>query len=452
MKQLLLLMLVGLPAFFVTVHGQENSSRLLVDNIVAVVGDKIVLRSDVENMAADVKRHQGAMPDEQDCAFLGEIIMRKALVIQAQKDSIFISDDEVEAELEQRIRYFINLYGSKEALEQIAGKTTYQVKEDSRELIKEQKQVEALQRMITERVTVTPDEVKKYYYDIPKDSLQFYEAGYELGQIVLYAHPDEAMEKHVKDDLEALRKRIEKREIAFKTVARLYSDDTDTKANGGLMEYNRNDKLIEKELRQYIFSLKEGQLSRVIKSQSGYHLLESVSRNGDDATVRHIFKKVPVTPEALHKTVVLLDTIRFRLVGQSLSFAEAVDRYSEDPSGKFTAGAITNIQGESLVTIADLDKSIVAVLDKLKVGEYSTPVLFTDEQGRQGARILYVRRKAEPHIENLKDDYEKIARRLVAKKKEETLRKWFSHHLPGYYVNVTGHYRDCGKINSWLKK
>ncbi len=426
------------------------AKKVLADKIVAVIGDKIVLKSDITNFIDDEKRQGHELPPDAGCMLLEQMMIRKALMLQAQKDSLPLSDEEIEAELDQRIRYYISAYGGKESLEQIAGKSIYQIKEDNRIAIKEQKLADAMQRSIVENVRITPTEVREYFEKIPQDSLRFYETELELKQVVAYAKASRDLEKYAQDELGEYKKQIENGVASFDRMAKLYSDDPGTKEAGGRFEFNRNDKNVDATFSSTAFALKEGQISRVVKSKFGYHIIQLVSRTGDDVVVRHILKIPQITDKEVDEAIARLDTVRAKLVANTLTFGEAVDKYSEDENSKFTAGSITDAQGSPYLTIQDLDKSLLPVYNDLKVGEYSKPVPFTDERGRKGARIVYIQSKTEPHRENLKDDYNRIAQRVLESKKSGVLNQWFQTKMPTYYISVDEEYRKCGEINKWL--
>ncbi|MBX2920769.1 MAG: peptidylprolyl isomerase [Chitinophagaceae bacterium] len=450
MKQLLVfgfLMVITAGA-----RAQGQSHKVLADKIVAVIGDKIVLRSDILNYIEDEKRQGRELPPDANCMLLQQMMIRKALMLQAQKDSLPVGDDEIEAELDQRIRYFIRAYNGKESLEQIAGKTIYQIKEDNRISIKEQKLADAMQKSIIENVRVTPTEVKAYYDKIPKDSLFFYETELEIKQVVAYAKASRDLEKYAQDELAEYKRQVESGVTSFDRLAKLYSDDPGTKEVGGRFEFNRGDKSVDGTFSSTAFALKEGQISRVVKSKFGYHIIQVVSRSGDDVVVRHILKIPQVTDTEINEAIAKLDTVRSKLVAGTLSFGEAVDKYSEDENSKFTAGSVTNQQGSPYLTIDQLDKSLVNVFAQLKVGEYSKPMPFTDESGKKGARILFLQSKTEPHRENIKDDYNRIAQRVMEEKKGELLDRWFRTKMPTFYISVDDDYRSCEEISKWLKE
>lgn len=431
-----------------------QTARVLADKIAGIVGDKIVLRSEIHNYIDDIKRQGGEVPADAECVLLEKMMADKALILQAEKDSLPVSDEEVEAELDQRIRYFIMQYGGKEAFEQIAGRTIYQVKEDFRKSIREGRLAQSMRKSIVENVRITPTEVKNYFERIPKDSLRFYEMELVVGQIVVYPKAGRELEKFAQDELADYKKQIESGQKSFETMARLYSEDPGSRQTGGRYEINKNEKSWDQNFKNAAFRLKEGQVSPVIKSKFGYHIIQMVSRNGDDAVIRHILRVPQITEEDIEAARVKLDSIRAKLIAGTLSFGEAVDKYSEDENSKFTAGII-NGQGGSYVTIDELDKDLVNDLNRLKVGEYSPPLVFKDEREKTGLRIVNLRSKTEPHRENLRDDYNKIAARALEEKKNRTVEKWFVDKLPTYYIMVDKEFENCesirrsfGKINA----
>ena len=304
-----------------------QSARLLADKIVAIVGDKIVLRSDLVNYIEDMKRGGNDVPENADCFILERMMQDKALILQAEKDSLPVSDEEVEAELDQRIRYFIMQYGGKEAFEQIAGRTIYQVKEDFRKSIREGRLAKSMREKIVEYVKITPNEVRDYHSRIPKDSLPFYETELVIGQIVMHPKAGRELEKFAQDELADYRRQIESGMKSFETMARLYSEDPGSKQNGGRYEINKAQKDWDPDFKNAAFRLKEGQISPVIKSKFGYHIIQMVSRNGDDAVIRHILRVPQILDEDLDVAKKKLDSVRTKLVEGALTLGEAVTNF-----------------------------------------------------------------------------------------------------------------------------
>jgi peptidyl-prolyl cis-trans isomerase SurA len=429
---------------------QAQQAKVLVDKIVGILGDKIVLKSDLLNYIDDMKRRGGEVPADAECVLLERMLMDKALVLQAEKDSLPISDEEVEAEIDQRIRYFIMEFGGKEAVEQVAGRTIFQMKEDFRQSVKERRLADAMRAKIVELIKITPQETKVYYDKIPKDSLRFYETELVVGQIILYPKAGRELEKFAIDELTDYKRQIESGK-SFENLARLYSEDPGSKANGGRYEINKNEKQWDPDFKSAAFRLKDGQVSPVIKSKFGYHIIQMVSRNGDDAVIRHILRIPEVTQDEIDQALSKMDTIRSKLIAGNLSFGEAVEKFSDDENSKFTAGLLMDQSGSTSVTIDALDKEIVKQLGNLKIGEYSKPIAFQDERAKKGVRLIYLQNKTEPHRENLRDDYSKVAMRALEEKKNLAIEKWFQSRLPTYYTMIDAEYQSCPAIQTTFK-
>lgn len=429
---------------------QAQSKKLLIDNIAAQVGDKIILRSDIFNAIADYKR-QGAPVIPDRCDILESELIRKALVLQAQKDSLVVTDDEIEALLDNQVRGFISAYGSQQILEEIAGKTVYQIKDDFRPIFRERKLAEQMRGKILEGVRVTPVEVKAYYDKVPKDSLPFYESELEISQVIVYPKPNRDVDEYVTQQLNDMKRQVENGAKSFEALAKLYSEDPGVKENGGQYNLNRNDKgMWDPTFLSTAFRLKEGQISNVIKSKFGLHIIQLVSRSGDDAVVRHILRIPTVTEGEINDAKAKLDSVRAKVIAGTMSFGEAVNKYSDDENSKFSGGAISNRQdGSNYLTIDQLDKEMVAALKGMKVSDISQPQAFTDDRGRKAVRVFFLKSRTEPHRENLKDDYDRVAKRVTEEKKEQVMRKWFKEHIPGYYVNIDKDFAGCANLEDW---
>jgi len=430
---------------------QAQSQKIVADKIVGVVGDRIILHSDIKNAIADAARQGQTVPENAECMILEQALVSKLLMLQAQKDSLPVGEDEIEAELDQRIRYFINAYGSQEQLEMVAGKTIYQIKDDARESIRENKLAQAMQRKIVDNIRITPTEVKAYFDRIPVDSLPFFETELEIGQIVVFPKASRDLEKYVIDEMNNYKRQAEANPALFVQLAKRHSEEPGAKESGGLLpEMNRNDKIWDPTFLAAAFRLKDGQISPVIKSKFGYHIIQMVQRNGDRAIVRHILRTAPITDEEISGSISKLDSVRAKLIAGTIDFNTAAGRYSEDESAKFAGPYITSRStGSTYVTIDELDREVVAQLDKLKVGEYSQPVVFTDERGKKGVRILYLKSRSEPHRMNLRDDYSKISQAALEEKKSQALEKWLRNHIASYHVVIDPSVASCEELSEW---
>jgi peptidyl-prolyl cis-trans isomerase SurA len=423
--------------------------KVVADKIVGIVGDKIVLKSEIFIANEDIKRQGG--PEQDGCMILDHMLVEKALVLQAEKDSIPVTEEEIDAEIDQKIRYFIQQYGSKEALEQIAGRTIYQMKDEFRQPIKEQRMAQGMRAKIVDGIKITPTEVKEYYDKIPKDSLLFYESELQIGQIVIYPKASRDIELLAIDELNEYKQEVESGRKKFETLASLYSDDPGSKDKGGMYQINHLEKQWDPTFLNAAFRLKDGQISPVIKTKFGYHIIQMVSRNGDDAVIRHILRIPQITPVEISIATAKLDSIRQQLISNTITFGEAVVKYSDEETVKFTAGVLMARDGSNYLKIDELDKETVLTLKNanLSAGQYSQPTVFTDDRGKKGVRILYLISKTSPHRENLKDDYNKIAQRALEQKKNKALQTWFQARIATYYIMIDGDYRNCGNLSKW---
>ncbi|MEJ0104218.1 MAG: peptidylprolyl isomerase [Bacteroidota bacterium] len=450
MKKIFSFSLLFILAAFGIAQGQPK--KVVADKIIAVVGDKIILQSDIQNSISDMSRQGGQLPENADCMISEQAIVSKVLMLQAEKDSLPVTDEEVEAELDQRIRYFIQQFGTQEQLELVAGKTIYQIKDESRESIKENKLATAMQRKIVENVKITPTEVKNYYDKIPKDSLPYYESELEVGQIIAYPKASRDLEKYMMDELNNYKKQIENKVVTFDQLAKRYSEDPGSKDRGGQYEFSRGDKTVDPTFLAAAFRLKDGEMSPVVKSKMGFHLILMEHRSGDNIIIRHILRVAPITQDEIDKAIAKLDSVRSKIIAGIYNFNEAANKYSEDESAKYAGPFFMNRDGAPYVTIDQLDKEIVVNIGKLKVGDYSQPVVFTDERtGKKGVRIVYLKSRSEPHRMNMKDDYDKIAQFAVEEKKSKVLEKWMKEKIPTYYIQVDNDVKEsCVNLSKFV--
>jgi peptidyl-prolyl cis-trans isomerase SurA len=441
-----------LSAFFICIFsaGFAQPKKVVADKIIAVVGNKIVLKSDIDNSLLDMQRQGVELPPDARCLSLEQALGIKALVLQAEKDSIPVTDEEVEADIDNQIRYFISQYGSKDEVERIAGKSLYQLKEDFKDGFRDRKLASSMRNKIVDGIRITPNEVKAYFEKIPKDSLAFYESEVEIGQIVVYPKASRDAEEYCIEQLMEYKKQIESGKKEFGTTASIYSDDPGSKDKGGQYEVNRNQRDLDPVWLSKAFALKEGQISNPFKTRFGYHIIQLVSRAGDDAVVRHILKIPQVTQVEMKSGFAKLDSVRAKLIAGTLDFGAAVSRYSDDEASKFTAGMIQGKEG-TFLTIDELDKGLVTMLKDLTLGEYSQPVEYVDERGKKGIRLIYLKTRTEPHRENIKDDYNKIAQRALEQKKEDALEKWFNTKIKTYYIMVDDEYSSCASMKKWVE-
>ncbi|HRO41787.1 MAG TPA: peptidylprolyl isomerase [Flavipsychrobacter sp.] len=422
------------------------------DKIMAVVGkNRIVLQSDLDVQFSTMKAQDPGISDTVKCYLLQQMVIQKLLVEQADRDSLLVSDEDVEGTIENRIRTFIRQYGSKEKLEEIAGKTIYQLKEENRELFKEQLMAEKMQQKILENVKITPSEVQQFYNKIPVDSLPFFPASVEVGQIVIDPPVSAELDEYAKKKLEDIRNQVVVEGKSFETLAGLYSDDPGSRDNGGRYnDINRTGGGWAPEFVAAAFKLQNGEVSPLVKTQFGYHIIQMIQRKGEVADVRHILIRPERTSADFKLASEKLDSVRALLIAGKFTFPEAVGKFSTDEAAKNTGGMVIDPQtGTAQLEIDRLDPAMVLMIDTMKVGSFSQPQLFNTDRGERSLRIVYLKSRTEPHKANLKDDYSKIQQVALQQKQAKKTEEWLMNRLPNYYIRIDPKYASCSNFSRW---
>lgn len=458
MKKIILLLVL---AFGIKVYSNAQQQKVIADKIIAQVGGDIILQSDIDNAIRDNKRNAAAsgmeanLPPDFECTVLRNMLMRKVLMIQAQRDSLPVSDEDVDAKLDNQLRQSVRMAGSREAFEANAGKSLYQFREDIRPYFKEQELSSAEQQSIVKSIKITPEEVEAFYNKIPKDSLPYFEAEYEVSQIIMHPKANKEVEDYLSEQLLGYKKEVESGKRKFDELAKIYTQDPGSKDQGGMYNINRTTSSFDPKFVSAAFRLKDGQISPVVKTQFGYHLIQMVSRVGDDAVVRHILLIPPINQAEIKEAQDSLTHVRTMILNKDVTFNAAVSLYGDDDNGKYTGGAITSQSGSPRITIDDVrDPSLVKIITSLKPGDISMPMEFKDPSNmeKQSVRIVYLRSKTDAHRENLKDDYDVIANEALNQKKEKVLDQWFLNHIPQYYVHLDDNaIGDCTTLSLWKK-
>jgi peptidyl-prolyl cis-trans isomerase SurA len=447
-----ILLIVGLSlATFFTGYAQLDDLSGTADKIIAIVGkNRIILQSELEVGFAQFKQSDALIDDSMKGHVLQQMVLQKMLAEQAERDSLLVADEEVDGNIENKLRYYIRQYGSKERLEEATGKTIYQLKDENRDIIKEGLMAERMQGKILENVKITPAEVKAFYDKVPTDSLPFYPAMVEIGQIVVDPLVSKELDDYARKKLEDIRNDIVNNGKSFETMAGIYSDDPGSRDNGGRYDGITRDGGWAPEFVAAAFKLQNGEISSIIKTQFGYHIIQMIQRKGDQVDLRHILIIPEKTKADYDVAFQKLDSIRSILIEGKMNFAEAVGKFSTDESAKQTGGMTLNPEtGASEIDIAALDPQMVLMLDTLKPGSYSAPQVFQNERGNQSSRIVYLKSRTEPHKANLKDDYSKIQNVALSQKKAQKLQDWVKSRMGNTYVRIATPYDSSSAFAGW---
>lgn len=421
----------------------------VIDQVVAVVGKGIILESDIENQYINYKMQGGlsGSPSEKRCMILEDILYQKLMVTQAEYDSIEISDIQVDSEIDRRIQMFIGQFGSQEKLEEYYGKTMVEIRMELHDIIGEQLLAQQVQQGIVAGVTVTPSEIRSFYRTMPSDSIPLIVTEYVIAQIVKKPPINVEEKLRVKEQLLDLRKRVLDGEN-FSTLAILYSQDPGSAKKGGELGFYGRGQLYP-EFEAVAFKLKEGEVSNLVDTEAGYHILQMIERKGDFVNVRHILLAPKVSPSDLLKAKNELDSIAQLIRADSITFEYAVEAYS-DGDNKNSGGLLLNpYTGSTTYEAEQLDPQVSFVIEKMKVGELSNPVPMKTEDNKDAYRILLLKKKTKPHKANLKEDYSRIQEWALQQKKRETIDDWINSMAKETYVRIIEDYQNCVFAHEW---
>ena len=436
-------LLIGLTSF--------AQNRLNIDRVVAQIGENIILQSDIDAQKAQATSAGLELDDQSDCQILEDLMFQNLLVNQAKLDSLEITDAQVDAEMENRLRTIEQQIGGRAKMEEFYGKTVTQIKIEFRPLIKDRMLAEEMQREITQSLTVTPKEIEAFFSKIPTDSVPLINAQLSFQQIVVFP-------TITKEDKELARKKLEdiaegiKKGRNFESEAKKHSEDPGSAPKGGVMNATRG--MMVAPFEAALFSLKEGEVSNVFETEFGYHIVKLLKRNGDDYVCAHILIIPTFSRESLGKASEDIETCFQKLKSNEITWDEAVVKYSNDDNTKQNRGIIANpITGEQTWSMEDLnqvDQQIYLLTDALDKGEISTPSLYFDfNERKQGVRIVRLMDRTAPHRANLTDDYSLIQTAALNQKRQDVLKKWTDDKVKNAFIRIDPSLKDCQFDHQW---
>lgn len=443
-----------------TVAMAQESKVQVIDKVVAVVGKNIILQSDIENQYIQY-RMQGTYEGSGSamrCAILEELMFQKLMLNQAEMDSLNVTDSEVEAELSRRISSLIGQAGSQEKLEQLFNKSMSEIKEELRRLVKEKSLQDQVRAGILKGVVVTPAEVRAFFNEQHADSLPMVEDQYEVMQIV--KRPPVSIDEKlaVKDQLYQIRKKILDGESSFSTMAVLYSEDPGSAKKGGELGFTGRGEFAP-EFEMVAFNLRDGEISEVVETQFGFHIIQLIERRGEYVNCRHILMTAKVPVEALEKAQHELDSAAQLIRNGDMTFEEACLKFSDDDS-RTNGGYIANPMGGYKISIGDIQelenyptfgefKNLAFVISRLEVGKVSDPLPMMTNDSKDAFRLVMVKNKVPAHKANLTDDYALIQSWALNKKNQETISNWIQNKAKKAFVKIDEEFDDCDFQFEW---
>ncbi|MGB0978219.1 MAG: foldase protein PrsA [Croceimicrobium sp.] len=439
LKLLSLLLFLGFSA---------QAQPKLIDGVIAQVGKEIILKSDLDQSAEAQKRQNPALEINQ-CLVFEDLLMEKLLLHQAALDSVEVSEEEVQANIERRIQVFIQQIGSQAKLEQYYGKSVLEIKEEMTPLIRNQLTAQRMLQEINGQVEITPSEVREFYESIPKDSLPLINAEVEYAEIVVYPEVSAEAKQAAIDKLKEIKGRIENGS-SFSTMAVLYSEDPGSSRNGGEYKGIKRGQFV-KEFEAVAFNLALNEISDPFKSEYGYHIVQVQRKIGQELDLRHILIKPKISAENLEASKVALDSVRALILADSLNFAEAAEEYSDSEDSKLNGGRVMNPQtGDSKWETGQLEKSIFYALESIEEGTISEPVFFRTIDEKEGYKLIKLIDRSEAHVAEMATDYQRIKQIALAMKKQEVLEDWTRDKIKDTFVRVNNDYLQCTFQRQWI--
>ena len=445
---------IFLVAFFSMLLGSTTAQTTQIDKVIAVVGDNIILHSEMEAQYQQmVAQNQGELSPDMRCTIFDNLLLERLFLAQAMLDSVTTTPEEVDAELDRRIKYFISVFGSKEKLEEYYGKSIIELKDDFKTDIEKQLLSDKMKGKAFAGLKVSPAEVKEFYDRIPKDSIPYFNSELELGQIVMLPKVSEQEKEFARKKLEGIRNDIIQG-ADFSVKAIQYSEDPGSYLDGGNLGMIERGELVP-EFEAVAYKLKEGEMSDIVETPFGYHLIIVDEKRGDKLKARHILIKPKVTRMDLAVIRERMDSILHQLQVDSISWREAVNQYSDDEQSKSVGGLMANTKnGTSYFEKADIDGTLIFSIDRMKVGDYSDvlPHTVQDRTGeqKQGFRIIWLKSESQPHPASLDQDYSKIQTAAKSEKQQRALEDWMKLHRGKNFVRIDDSMKGCPQMTKWL--
>ncbi len=437
-----------------TAGGTATFAQVLVESVAALAGNEVIYLSDIENMVNDLRRSGNKTAvEELRCSVLQDALMSKLFLDQARIDSITVADDVVEGEVNMRINEVIRQAGSEEMLEEYFNKSMAEIRQDIRNAMKDQQIVNEVQAKIAEKITITPSDLRRFYSSIPKDSLPVIPAKVQLSLIQVDPPASEENKAEARQKLLDIRSEILAGK-SFTVLAVINSEDRGTAINGGETGYKTRGEL-EKEYADMAFSLTKNNVSRIVETRYGFHILQLIDKKGDLVNTRHILIMPKVKPEEAARAMSRLDSITNLIRRDSISFENAAMRFSTHKDSRINGGKFVSSNPNSRTnwfTLEELDRDMYVRVRDLKIGEISEPFRSTDDNGSTVFRIVRLDNELPAHRANLKDDYQSLFNFALMEKRSGAYEKWINKKIETTYIKISDEFRSCPFLESgWLK-
>jgi len=431
----------------------SSQQKIKIDGLAAVVGDFIILDSDIDKTLIDLQS-QGVATDNLDkCSLLGKLMEDKLYAHHAEQDSLEIDNQQIFNYVDQTIDYFISQLGDIDKVLEFYKKEDEQTfRQELFEINKVNQLSQKMQSKIVDEIEITPEEVKQFFNNIPRYDLPIFGAELEISQIVVKPEVSEAEKKKVIDRLESIRDDVVINGSSFATKAILYSQDPGSRSTGGKYTLNRNRPQMVKEFRDVAYRLKENEVSEPFETEFGWHIVKVDRIRGQEVDVRHILLTPEISPDAMAEAKKKVDLIRKRVVDGELTFQEAAKSFSDEKSTKNNGGVLINpTTGDTRFELTKIDPVLYNQIQRLGDNEISSPLLENDRQGNQSYKLIMVSDRFDEHVADYSKDYIKIKELALKEKQLTAIQKWMNEKIIDTYISVNDQNKQCNFANKWLK-
>ncbi|MEE0973973.1 MAG: peptidylprolyl isomerase [Paludibacteraceae bacterium] len=429
------------------------ATNRIVDQVLWVVGDEPILQSDIENEIARRRYEKESIDGDAYCVIPEQIAIQKLFIAQAKLDSIVVPEGSVDQQVDARIKYFIGQIGSKEKLEEYFKKPLKDIRETMSSSVRDQLMAQEMQRNIMSGIHITPADVRRFYNEIPKDSIPTIPEQVEVQIISISPQVTLAEQERVKSQLRDFREKIENGEYEFSTLAILYSEDRGSALQGGELGFMTRGKLVP-EFANTAFALYDPKkVSRIVESEFGYHIIQLIERKNDQVNCRHILLTPKIGYAERIKTSTQLDSIATCIRNEESSFAENALRFSEDELSKQTGGVMINMQnGTTKFQLQELPSEIAKAIYGMEVGEISKPFPYKDEKNKERIAIVKLKSRTKAHKAHPDTDYQLLKDMVTGLKNQEEIKKWILKKQAETYIYITPEHRNCTfQFPNWVK-
>lgn len=445
-----------LPALFFLLSGlttlQAQDDKAIIDKVVATVGGEILLLSEVQEQTSYARQQQKDLPEGYDCVVLQNLLVQKLLVNQAKIDSVEVKDEEVENQLDARIERLRTYFNQDDkAIADYYGQSVNDIKAQMRGDMRSQLLAERMQAQITEKATITPSEVQTFFNNIPKDSLPYFNSEVEIREIVYKPQVNATEKAAARARVEDLRKRITEGGESFADLAKKYSDDSGSGSNGGDLGWQKRGTFVA-EFEAMVYKLEADQISPIVETEFGFHIIQLLERRGNLVHARHILIKPQITDEDLKTAETVMDSVRQLILNKKMTFSGAVKQFGDKNTPSFhNDGRVANPRsGNTFFEVTDLETNIFFAIDGLNPDEISKPISFRGPDGSRFFRLVQLQSRSKPHKADLKQDYNKIQAAALEQKKAEYSERWVLEKLRTTYLSVGDLYRNCPNLQPML--